>query len=95
MDEQGGRLCPESVERDPYEKFADTRLRDVDKQVFEAYQDKLPEAWLKRAHHYYTEVERVRTGVEAWRAEDKDRSGGPSLRAAGAALRTTKRARLS
>lgn len=54
----------------PYEKFADTRLRDVDKEVFEVFQDKLPEAWRKRARHYYTEVERVRTGVEAWRSGD-------------------------
>lgn len=53
-----------------YEKLADTRLRDVEKEVFDAYQDKLPEAWRKRARHYYTEVERVRIGVEAWRAGD-------------------------
>ena len=54
-----------------YEKLANTRLRDVDREeVFETYQDKLPEAWRKRVRHYYTEVERVRIGVEAWRSGD-------------------------
>ncbi|NLV59426.1 MAG: GHMP kinase [Clostridiales bacterium] len=59
----------------PYEKIADTRLRDVRREIFEAHQDKLPEAWRKRARHYYTEVERVRTGVEAWRAGDMSAFG--------------------
>lgn len=54
----------------PYEKIADTRLRDVSRDVFEQYKDKLPDNWKKRARHYYTEVERVRAGVNAWMAGD-------------------------
>ncbi len=53
-----------------YGKFADTRLRDVPKEVFEEYKDKLPENWRKRATHYYTETERVEKGKEFWKNGD-------------------------
>jgi galactokinase/galacturonokinase len=59
----------------PYEKIADTRLRDADPAVFERYGDRLPENWRKRALHYYTEVDRVARGVEAWKAGDLHRFG--------------------
>ncbi|MCE5342999.1 MAG: GHMP kinase [Eubacteriales bacterium] len=59
----------------PYEKIADTRLRDVDPAIFERFGEKLPDNWRKRALHYYTEVERVAKGVEAWRAGDLHRFG--------------------
>ena len=49
-----------------YGKFQDTRLRDVPKDVFYKYQDKLPENWRKRATHYYTEFDRVLKGAKAW-----------------------------
>ncbi len=53
-----------------YGKYADTRLRDVPRDVFEAYASRLPEPWRKRATHYYTEFDRVEQGVEAWRRGD-------------------------
>lgn len=58
-----------------YGKFADTRLRDVDAEVFEKYKDKLPENWRKRAVHYYTETARAEAGAEAWRRGDLDAYG--------------------
>lgn len=54
----------------PYDKFVDTRLRDVEYEVFKQYRNRLPENWSIRALHYYTEVERVTRGVEAWRKGD-------------------------
>lgn len=54
----------------PYGRLADTRLRDVPREVFERYQDRLPENWRKRATHYYSEVQRAREGAEAWRRGD-------------------------
>ena len=54
----------------PYEKYADTRLRDVPPAVFEQYGEKLPEAWQKRAKHFYTENARAEAGAEAWRRGD-------------------------
>lgn len=53
-----------------YGKFSDTRLRDVPREVFETYKDKLPVNWRKRATHYYSEVERVKKGIEAWKKGD-------------------------
>ena len=58
-----------------YGKFADTRLRDVPREIFEQYKDSLPENWRKRATHYYTEIERVKKGVEAWRKGDIEAFG--------------------
>ena len=58
-----------------YGKFSDTRLRDVPRDVFEAYKNKLPENWRKRAEHYYTEFERVQKGAEAWRKGDIEAFG--------------------
>ena len=58
-----------------YGKFSDTRLRDVPVEVFEQYKDRLPENWRKRAEHYYTEVDRVKRGAEAWRKGDIEAYG--------------------
>ena len=53
-----------------YGKFADTRLRDVPKPVFEEYKDLLPTNFRKRAEHYYSEFSRAEEGAEAWRKGD-------------------------
>lgn len=58
-----------------YGKFNDTRLRDVPRDVFDKYCDKLPENWRKRALHYYTEFERVEKGAEAWKKGDIEAFG--------------------
>ena len=53
-----------------YGKFKDTSLREVPYEVFQQYRDRLPDNWRKRADHWYSEQERVREGVEAWRRGD-------------------------
>lgn len=53
-----------------YNKFGDSYMRDVPQEIFEKYKDKLPENWRKRAEHYYGEMDRVKRGVQAWRAGD-------------------------
>jgi len=58
-----------------YGKFQDTCLRDVPQEVYDAYKDKLPETWRRRAEHYYTEMERVKKGAEAWRRGDIETFG--------------------
>ncbi len=50
-----------------YGKFKETNLRDVPREVYDQYKDKLPENWRKRAEHWYTEFDRVQKGAEAWR----------------------------
>ena len=58
-----------------YGKFEETNLRDVPREVYEQYKDKLPENWRKRAEHWYTEFDRVERGAEAWRRGDIEEYG--------------------
>ncbi len=58
-----------------YGKFNETNLRDVPREIYDQYKDKLPENWRKRAEHWYTEFERVQKGAEAWRNGDIDTFG--------------------
>ena len=58
-----------------YGKFAVTCLRDVPRDIYEAYKDKLPDTWRRRAEHFYTESARVVAGAEAWRAGDIETYG--------------------
>ena len=59
----------------PYEKFRDTVLRSVPVSVFEEHKDRLPEPFRKRATHFFSEYERARKGVEAWKAGDIEAYG--------------------
>lgn len=59
----------------PYGKFEETNLRDVPREVYEQYKDRLPENWKRRAEHWYTEFERVEKGAEAWRRGDIETFG--------------------
>ena len=56
-------------------KFKETYLRNVPFEVFNKYKDRLPEAWKKRAEHYYSEFDRVERGVQAWRDGDIETYG--------------------
>ena len=58
-----------------YGKFNETRLREIPQEVFLAYKERLPENWKKRAEHYFTEVDRVKRGVEAWKKGDIEAYG--------------------
>ncbi len=58
-----------------YGKFEETNLRDVPREVYEQYKDRLPDTWRKRAEHWYTEFDRVQKGVEAWRNGDIEAFG--------------------
>ena len=49
-----------------YGKYNDTVLRDVERNIYELYKNKLPENFRKRAEHYYTEMDRVDRTVKAW-----------------------------
>ena len=59
----------------PLGSYKDSVLRDVPRDVFEMYKDRLPENFRKRAEHYYTEMERVERGVEAWVKGDIEEFG--------------------
>ena len=50
----------------PYGKFKDAYLRNVPREVFLSYKDKLPENFRKRAEHFFGEIKRAEDGAEAW-----------------------------
>lgn len=58
-----------------YGKFNETNLHDVPYETYLKYKDKLPENWMKRAEHWYTEFQRVQKGAEAWRNGDIEAFG--------------------
>ena len=58
-----------------YGKFEETYLRDVPREVYEEYKDKLPESWRRRAEHWYSENERVERGADAFRRGDIEEFG--------------------
>ncbi|MDE6945662.1 MAG: hypothetical protein K2P14_00615 [Anaeroplasmataceae bacterium] len=46
------------------------KLRDIPDYYYERYKDILNEVELKRSQHYFSEMERVRLGLQAWRKND-------------------------
>ena len=58
-----------------YGKFNETHLREVPREVYETYKDRLPETWRRRAEHWYTEFDRVEAAAKAWEEGDIERFG--------------------
>lgn len=58
-----------------YGKFNETFLRDVPYETYLQHKDRLPENWMKRAEHWYTEFNRVHKGAEMWRKGDIEAFG--------------------
>ena len=54
----------------PLKELSETRLCDVPATSFARYEEQMPARFAKRARHYYSECERVKRGVEAWKAGD-------------------------
>ncbi len=58
-----------------YGKFNETHLREIPYETFLRYKDRLPESWMQRAEHWYSEFQRVQDGAEAWRKGDIETYG--------------------
>lgn len=58
-----------------YGKFEETHLREVPREVYDTYKEKLPETWRRRAEHWYTEYARVEEAAKAWAEGDMERFG--------------------
>lgn len=65
----------EAYENIPLRELQETRLRDVNEQVFLKYEDRMPERFARRARHFYTECDRVTDGVKAWKEGDIEKFG--------------------
>ena len=58
-----------------YGKFKEAMARDVPREVYEQYKDRLPVQWARRCEHWYTEYDRVERAAEAWRRGDIEEYG--------------------
>lgn len=58
-----------------YGKFKDANARNVPREIYEQYKDRLPVQWARRCEHWYSEFERVEKGAEAWRRGDIEAYG--------------------
>lgn len=58
-----------------YGKFNEAMARNVPREVYEQYKNRLPKTWARRCEHWYTEFERVEKGAEAWRRGDIEEFG--------------------
>lgn len=78
-----------------YGTFADTRLRDVPFTVFDAYKNRLPEPWRRRAEHYYGEFARAERGALLWRRGDLEGYGQLVFDSGRSSIKTTSAAAMS
>lgn len=60
----------EAYEGIPLRELDQTRLRDIDEKIFRKHEDRMPERFARRAIHFYSECNRVKAGVKAWKAGD-------------------------
>lgn len=51
------------------------KLRNIPEDLYQKFRGQVPGKFQKRADHYYTEQERVRSGVDAWRRGDIEAFG--------------------
>lgn len=56
-------------------ELQDTRLRDVPQESLGRYGSVMPERFVRRARHFFTECDRVKAGVKAWEEGDIARFG--------------------
>ena len=59
----------------PHGEQKNTYLTDVPREVFDKYKNDLPTDLRKRATHFFTECDRVRKGIVAWRNGDLNEFG--------------------
>ena len=69
-----------------YGKFGEAMARNVPREVYEEFKDRLPVQWARRCEHWYTEFERVEKGAEAWRRGDIEEYGRLSFESGGSSI---------
>ena len=65
----------EAYEDIPLRELDKTRLRDIDESVFVKHESEMPDRFARRARHFYSECNRVKAGVEAWKEGDIKKFG--------------------
>jgi galactokinase/galacturonokinase len=54
----------------PVSPFRTVTLREIPRVIYKEHRDRLPGRFRRRADHFFTELERVATGVQAWTRGD-------------------------
>ena len=55
-----------AYENQPIKPLEKTFMRDVPRELYQKYKERMPERFARRAEHYYSEYQRVRQAVTAW-----------------------------
>ena len=55
---------------DNYNRFNKTNMREIPYEIYIKYKDKLPLPFQKRANHFYSELNRVKEGIKAYKKGD-------------------------
>jgi len=67
---QGRGLDFAGTQRKCISSLRDVKLRDIPVAVFVKHRSQLAGRFMRRADHFFSELERVRAGVDAWKAGD-------------------------
>lgn len=65
----------QAYEGEHLKELQDTRLRDIIFEEFKKHVDCMPDRFARRARHFFSECERVKKGVEAWKDGDIEKFG--------------------
>lgn len=65
----------EAYEDIPLRELEKTRLRDVGESLFAKHETKMPQRFARRAKHFYSECNRVKEGIRAWKEGDIKKFG--------------------
>ncbi len=59
-----------ALNNEEYDRFNNTNMRDIPYEVYLKYKSKLPINYRKRVEHFYSEINRVKKGIELYRKGD-------------------------
>ena len=72
---RAGIYALQAFSGEEYGKFGEANARNVSWDIYQEYKNRLPETWMRRCEHWYTEFRRVEAGAEAWRRGDIEEYG--------------------
>ena len=59
-----------ALNNEEYTRFNKTNMRDIPYEIYLKYKSNLPSSYQKRAEHFYSEMDRVKKGIELYRRGD-------------------------
>ncbi len=59
-----------ALNNDDYTRFSKTNMRDIPYEIYLKYKSKLPLSYQKRVEHFYSEIDRVKKGIDLYKKGD-------------------------